>query len=353
MLLSLALSAALLTSPGCLVARDTVPGCQVVPTLRGAAALALTPDTVFVAGRKAITALHRDPLSYAGSTPGGAEALALSPDGAFLYAAGESGTAWYPAAGPLRRLGATTAGGSAIAVAPDGLHAYTADPGADAVYAFRRDPATGALTAQSCVSRAGGACARGTALAGVFDLAIAPDARNLYAITPDALISFAIGGDGNLAERRHTHLEDPHDIQIAPDGRDVAVLSSQQLVTLARDGAGALTPGACFYETDTPTHGRIDGCRPATFDGTNVLAFTPDGRQLIVGGDKNLAVLARDAASGRLTPLACLNDSDDGLDHRCAPAHLVEFPSAVASDGRAIYVATRQDSVSVLVPGQG
>jgi DNA-binding beta-propeller fold protein YncE len=365
MLAALALAVALLTAPGlaqlpgpsgCLSSHRIPPGCTLVPSLRGGLTLAATPQTVFVSGRTAITALRRDPatgaLAYAGSAPhgvaGGGVGLTVSPDGAYLYATSEIGTTWYPASGPLVAIGQVSAFGSSIVIGPDGLHAYLADVAGVRVLA--RDPMTGSLTAQSCVGCDGHG---GPELADLFGLAIAPDGHSLYAASSDALLTFAVGADGNLAEqgcrgsvgacRRTANFDGLRDVDVSPDGRTVAIASEGHAVTFVRGPDGALSPARCDYATDTPTHGTRGGCRPATFDGVEANAFAADGR-LLVGGERNVATVSSD----RLTPLACLNDADDGLDHRCRRARGIEFATDVAVVGASGYVATRDGRVAVL-----
>jgi DNA-binding beta-propeller fold protein YncE len=136
----------------------------------------------------------------------------------------------------------------AVVISPDGANVYVASQESDAIAVFRRDDASGALRqpagAAGCVIQAGGGgCAEARALDGVKDLAISPNGRNLYAVSPKintiSLFSrnvrrglrrlpgsrgcFIRGGVlGCSVGRGLTHADG---ITISPDGRNAYVAS--------------------------------------------------------------------------------------------------------------------------------
>jgi DNA-binding beta-propeller fold protein YncE len=89
-------------------------------------------------------------------------------------------------------------GASALAVASDGRDVYVAASASGAIDAFARDPDTGGLHqldgTDGCVSYdgAGGVCATGELMAGVHNLVVSPDGRNVYAVSENhgAVLTF-------------------------------------------------------------------------------------------------------------------------------------------------------------------
>ena len=140
-----------------------------------------------------------------------------------------------------------------VTLSPDDKFVYVASGGSlsggsNGVVVFARDAQTGALEQAGCVTAGGGdgrvgseqACARGDALLGAADVAIAPDGRTAY-------VASAVSGG---------------------------------LAWLARDPAtGALTPAGCVK--DFP---RADHCAEAPgLTGAASVAVSPDGNDVYVG----------------------------------------------------------------------
>ena len=161
-------------------------------------------------------------------------------------------------------------GSEAVAVSPDGRNVYVASFDSDAIATFSRNPKNGSLTqpkgTAGCISAKGSAgCAKVAAFDGPNSVAVSPDGRNVYAAARDSstLLSFA---------------RNP------------------------KTGALRPIPGAtCMTGIALPA------CAPATaLIGPDVVAVSPDGRNVYVGAFFGSAVLAfsRDPSSGALTQLA-------------------------------------------------
>lgn len=230
------------------------------------------------------------------------------------------------------------AGAVDIQLSPDGRNAYALIRGSEAVMAFSRDAQTGVLTripgAGGCVANAAlGACAVVAGqLSTPVSLAISPDGAHLYvaartsnavvvldrdaatgAIAPKAgaggCVSSAALGSCTVAAGL---LYWPGGVALSPDGRHAYVVSLHPsgshiggvLAVFARDAAtGALTPSSCVSSEV------LGGCQggsgvfsPGTGSGSP-LAVSPDGNQLYLGArfSDSLVIFDRDAASGALT----------------------------------------------------
>jgi DNA-binding beta-propeller fold protein YncE len=223
----------------------------------------------------------------------GLRSLAFSPNGRFVYAGTFDGVATFARD---RRTGALTqvaAGDGTIgrvgdlAVDPTGSHLYASSPDDQAVAVF--DVSGGVPRPAGCISESGAAgCTAGRTLNGVFELALSPDGRQLYA---------AAEFNGAVA-------------------------------ILARDPAtGALSqpPGrlGCIRE------GGGRDCAEARFLGhPDLIEMSRDGRNVYVraeGGD--VAVLRRDRATGALTEIAYMRG-------------LRATAMALSRDGRNAYVTS-------------
>lgn len=330
----------------------------------------------------------------------GAEAVEVSPDGRFVYsysfgtgaiailsrnaATGVLSQADAPSAcvGPTDIGGDCTNGpfpasGSdsshAIAISPDGAFLFAAGHG---VSSFRRNVATGALTAIGCVS-ADGKDADGastcTTFAGVGDpmaLAVSPDGRFVYAggLGARGLAILSVSGTGalgtlpaaagcftNVVDAQCTtarYADQLFDIALSPDGHSLYAVNidvpAGAVVGFARDaGTGKLTQiagtGGCVDRTGT-------GPQPCTHGHGMVEASTvtvsPDGTLLTIGTQPlpggGVTVLHRDPATGALTQSAgaagCVNsDGSDG----CGTSRSTDdvYETTFTADGRTLFAA--------------
>jgi hypothetical protein len=330
----------------------------------------------------------------------GAEAVAVSPDGRFVYSSSvDTGAIAIlsrdPASGVLSQadapsacVGPTDLGGDctdgpfpgsgadsshAIAISPDGAFLFAAGHG---VGAFRRDVATGALTAIGCVS-ADGKDADGastcTAFPGLGDplaLAVSPDGRFVYAggLGPRGLAILSVSGTGalgtlpapdgcftNVADVECTtarYADQVFDITLSPDGHSLYAVNidvpAGAVVGFERDAAtGKLTQiagtGGCVDRTGTgpqpctPGHGMVEA---------STVTVSPDGTLLTIGTqplpDGGVTVLHRDPATGALSQSAgaagCVNsDGSDG----CGTSRTTDdvYETTFTADGRTLFAA--------------
>src|SRR5213594_1845425 len=126
----------------------------------------------------------------------------------------------------------------------------------------------------------------------------------------------------------------------------VGVLAVAGVISaVAYAATGDLTPQGCIDDNDTGA----DDCAQSA-DGLQrpeKLVISPDGNTVYAVGDDDdaVAILARDAGTGALTPVGCVDDNDTGADS-CAQtadglagAHAV----TVSPDGKSVYVAADVD----------
>ncbi|WP_354702083.1 hypothetical protein DSM112329_02436 [Paraconexibacter sp. AEG42_29] len=153
----------------------------------------------------------------------------------------------------------------------------------------------------------------------------------------------------------------PQAVLTSPDGRFVYVAGGTDaftifghgsgyggLTVLARDAVtGTLSRVQCL-SNDTSDGAGTGGCDPLTAGVDLVdLAMTADGSALAVAGSGNGSVtfLSRDAGSGRLTEVACVQESVP-FGGRCAGSPSLEGVSSVAfsPDGKDLYAASGHHS---------
>ena len=313
----------------------------------GGSQLYVAADRIAVLARNAGTGALL--ATSAATTLRSTSALALSPDGAHLYAASLEGTltAFRRDAGTgglefveseMDGIGALDALGmpQAVAVSPDGGHVYVAG-GEDAVVVFARDAGTGRITlVETQRDGVGG-------VDGLDDprgIAVSPDGDHVYVtgFADDAVAAFARdGGTGALTFLALFRdgiggvdgLDGASSIAISPDGEDVYVTGRNEdaLAVFARDaGTGLLTPTTVLRQG----FGGIDG-----LDGASGLALSPDGANLYAVGSDDYAVVAfaRDGVTGALTLIDVERNLENGV------LYLREPASVTAAAGE-VYVAS-------------
>jgi len=201
-------------------------------------------------------------------------------------------------------------GSNAIALSPDGRHVYVAGARSDAVAVLRRDARSGRLTqargAAGCIA-AGGArrCAPARGLDWPNSVAVSPDGRNVYATANDS--------DSVAVFRRNR---------------------STGALTQLGGARGCIAVGGG------------SGCATGrALDGVDVVAVSPDGRNVYAGAFSGnaVAVFRRDRSTGALTQLSgaagCISsEASSG----CTPGVALTAPEglAVSGDGRSVYAAS-------------
>lgn len=251
-------------------------------------------------------------------------------------------------------IGAATATGAdsgldgvrAVAVSADGMSLYAVSPQDDAVARFDRDPATGALTYQGCITGETGSGPTGT----------------------NACTQLASATAGGI----DSGLDSPFALALSPDGTSlyVASLGDDAVATFARDPVtGALTYQGCItgeiasgptgtsacVQIPSATIGGVDSGLDEAF----ALAASADGTSLYAVSESDDAVVRfdRDAASGVLTYQGCITgETESGPTGTNACAQIASATSggtnsgldklrsmAVSADGTSVYAASPAD----------
>ncbi len=375
------------------VVRACRPTLTLLDGLAGASAVALSPDGLNLyatgAADNAVTVFRRDlrngSLAYldvrrdgettydascvpTGAIDGlhGAAGVAVSPDGKHVYVTGElddaiavfsrsSTTGGLTFAQFLRDgVGAVNGLGNVrgVAISPDGAHVYTAAKSDNGVGIFARSASTGHLTYL-------GIRVDGTSqppltldgLAGASAVAVSPDGAHVYVAgeTDDGVAVFSRNASTGLltfVEAKKdgvggvNGLDGARAIAISDDGRHVYVAGSVDgaVAVFARNAStGALT----FVEAVVDGVDGADGLA-----GASGVTVTPDDEHVYVAsaGDSAVAVLARDAATGRLTPLPAAFDGALGIDGLAGARALAASP-----DGEQLYVAGAGENALALL----
>ena len=282
------------STSGCLSARPG-GGCTPARALNEPTSVAVSPD-----GRLVYVAARRFPSAIA--------VLTRNADGSLSQAAGPAGCVSHLGGGDCRSARGLS-GPEEVAVTPDGRHVLVAADRSNAVVVLSSGPdgLTQAEGPDGCMARgAAEDCAAGAALRGAVDLAISPDGRSVYvaASRSDAIailernrstgvLSQASGSRGCVSQdgggrcARGRALDEVWGIALSPDGRSLYAVSPKvnMLGAMARDratGRLAQLPGryACFIRA-----GGL-GC-PAGRGLTVAVAATvsPDGKSVYVASE--------------------------------------------------------------------
>jgi len=359
---------------------ETIRGDGVggVDGLRAAQALAVDPasDRLYVVGTarftvdSALASIAIPPLRFVGDEVDGqngvdgldaASGVAVSPDGRHVVASGaldnavsvfsREGLAGTLAFSEEKRDGIAGVDGlntvEGVVVSPDGRSVYASGYVDDAVAAFTRDPASGAL---GFVEVERDAVAGVDGLDGTMSVAVSPDGKHVYATgyIDDGLAVF--GRDAatsalSFLEVKHqgvggvAGLDGPREVVMSPDGKNVYVASevSDAVAVFARN---AVTGLLTFVEAAANGVGGVSG-----LNGARAVALSPDGATLYAAGysDSAIAVFGRNAATGALSFRAAVVDGAGGVDGLGAVTSVL-----VRGDGRRVYAtALADDAIAV------
>jgi DNA-binding beta-propeller fold protein YncE len=283
-----------LTETGCFVdaSQSPVTGCAPVPGLNGAIAVAASPD-----GRNVYAV-----------APNSSTVAAFAVSGGGLHYLSCIADQRTPVAGCTSAPGLNSP--SNLVISPDGLQVYVAGQGSNAVTTLMRDPVSGGLTEQACLSGDSGngqadGCSAGIQIIQPQLLAVSPDGRFLYASASygNAVIAFARNPNGQLTELP--------------------------------------LPAGCVSDFDL---GSAD-CEPAVgLRSPNGIAITHDLQNLYTASfeDSAVAGFTRDVSTGLLSPLgACLASADSNCVATEPLAHAGY--DALSPDDRFLYVNAPYD----------
>ena len=307
-------------------------GCPTVPTAGPRDSGLATVSTLAASGSR--TSLYA--VGHRNST---LAQLSLGPNRALSFGACVTGNTFARACPGLpgasaNAVAAPISNPTATAVSPDArsLYLVSGDFHASVVARFARDPVTGALAYQGCVTG---------------DLEAAPPGPAACSPLPSA-----------TAKGPGSGLYEPSGVAISADGRRVYVTAAGDgsVIAFDRDPAsGALSLAGCVNGAR-----RVSGCARAP--GRSILAgatspfLSPDGRYLYVAGRGYSTVVAfRLGGTGALRFAGCVTSRDDrrpcrrGRRPEGAVAALSN-PSGIAgtADGRFLYVSSTYGTIVAL-----
>jgi poly(3-hydroxybutyrate) depolymerase/6-phosphogluconolactonase (cycloisomerase 2 family) len=225
-------------------------------------------------------------------------------------------------------------GPSAAAASPDGANVYVTGTLGDALAVFGRDALSGRLTfLETHRNGVNGVDGLGSA----WGLAVSPDGAHVYVGSYSTSVITAFSRDprtGRLSfvQAQRDGLPGPDagllGVAISPDGAHVYVGGfgrGNDVAVFARDASsGRLTPIAVVSTGLAPTY---------------ALAVSPDGAHLYTAGTAGaVTAFQRDPATGRLTRLASWSNGTDGVQGLDGADGI-----AVSADGANVYVTAYYD----------
>jgi 6-phosphogluconolactonase (cycloisomerase 2 family) len=231
-----------------------------------------------------------------------------------------------------------------VTVSPDGDHVYAASKGDDAVAVFDRNKSSGALTfVEMQQDGAGGV----DGLDDARSLTVSPDGNHVYALgySDDAIVAFwRNGATGALTfadVKMHTspaytmnELDGARSVAVSPDGNHVYVAARQDdaLTAFSREG----TTGELHrIETVNESMPPVDG-----LTGANSITVSPDGKHVYVASveDDAVAVFSRTVPLGTLDFVEMEQDNLGGVDSLNFATSVIVSP-----DGKHVYVTAAID----------
>ncbi|GAB1646531.1 hypothetical protein KRMM14A1259_69540 [Krasilnikovia sp. MM14-A1259] len=285
--------------------------------------------------------------------------------------------------------------GKSAVVSPDGKHVYVgtvSDATNSGIAMFSRNATTGALTQlaspNKCLSNGtvSGCTAAPGLLNYVYDVAISPDGKHVYApgytsktvaelsrdsstgaLTPLAGPNKCLYDSGTASISGCTsarQIDGAVGVAISPDGANVYVTSytSNSLTVFDRNS----TTGVLTQQAGTAgciTNAAVSGCTTGKgLSQPRYIAISPDGTSLYVASfaSQAVAVFQRNTSTGALTqasmPNACLYDSGATTITGCTSAKGLStaYGVTVAPNGRSVYVmALNGDTVAAFTRNTG
>jgi cysteine-rich repeat protein len=243
-------------------------------------------------------------------------------------------------------------GAFAITVSADGRSVYVASIVANAVVAFARDVVSGVLTFVDVEQDGVG----GTdGLFGALDVAVSSDGGHVYAVSlvDDALVAFVRDPATGALSLLEIHRDGLAGIDGLDNGESVVVSPDGAHVYAAASGDHAVT---AFHRD--PTTGRLtflqavrDGVDATGLNNVHAIAISPDGFRLFAAGSgaDALVALTRDVGSGLLTFADVARNGVAGVDGLRGAEAVVVSP-----DASHVYLAsTADDAVAVFGFGCG
>jgi DNA-binding beta-propeller fold protein YncE len=268
---------------------------------------------------------------------------------------------------------------AAIAISPNGRSAYVVTQGSnDALVSFTRDPETGLLTEQECISEVEAVVSecdtlKGKGLNNPYGVAVSPDGKNVYVsshndeavaefsrnistgavaqlATPNECVGAASSG---CVTNTAIGMEKTIGVAVSPDGGNVYVAAGGTepggaLVAFKRNSeTGVLTQlpakAGCISTVNA-------ACEPGTaIDGPEDLLVSPDGRNIYANSSKgNGAVLEfRREPSGALaqlaSPNACVMNAPAEAGCTQAKGLREALGVAISPNGENVYASSPQE----------